>query len=149
MKTIADAGQLATLTRRVQSVTPTQARVWGTITAHQMVVHLADASEAVLRRRPFTVTPRSSNRLLKWVALTLPLPWPRNLKSGAEPAARTVLAAEFPADRDRAVSTLRELAAATGGGLADKHPIFGPMSPAEWHRWAYLHTDHHLRQFGC
>jgi hypothetical protein len=29
------------------------------------------------------------------------------------------------------------------------HPIFGRMSEAAWMRWAYLHTDHHLRQFGA
>ena len=28
-----------------------------------------------------------------------------------------------------------------------QHPIFGPMSRADWLRWAYLHMDHHLRQF--
>jgi hypothetical protein len=28
------------------------------------------------------------------------------------------------------------------------HPIFGRMSHREWLRWAYLHADHHLRQFG-
>jgi len=28
------------------------------------------------------------------------------------------------------------------------HPIFGPMSRPAWLRWAYLHADHHLRQFG-
>jgi len=28
------------------------------------------------------------------------------------------------------------------------HPIFGGMSERAWLRWAYLHTDHHLRQFG-
>jgi hypothetical protein len=28
------------------------------------------------------------------------------------------------------------------------HPIFGNMPDTEWFRWGYLHTDHHLRQFG-
>jgi len=28
------------------------------------------------------------------------------------------------------------------------HPHFGKMSEAEWLRLAYLHVDHHLRQFG-
>jgi hypothetical protein len=28
------------------------------------------------------------------------------------------------------------------------HPIFGTMTEAAWLRWAYLHIDHHLRQFG-
>jgi hypothetical protein len=29
------------------------------------------------------------------------------------------------------------------------HPLFGRMSDADWLRWAYLHADHHLRQFGA
>ena len=29
------------------------------------------------------------------------------------------------------------------------HPHFGKMSEAEWMRLAYLHVDHHLRQFGA
>jgi len=33
-------------------------------------------------------------------------------------------------------------------GFSVAHPIFGRMSLWEWQRWGYLHTDHHLRQFG-
>ena len=29
-----------------------------------------------------------------------------------------------------------------------EHPHFGAMSEREWMRLAYLHADHHLRQFG-
>ncbi len=29
------------------------------------------------------------------------------------------------------------------------HPHFGAMNEREWMRLAYLHTDHHLRQFAC
>ena len=32
--------------------------------------------------------------------------------------------------------------------LEPAHGFFGIMSLADWHRWAYKHTDHHLRQFG-
>jgi len=149
MRTIADAGQLSALTRRLETVSATQARVWGTMSAHQMLVHLGDGADAVLKRQPFTVAPRPPKPLLKWFALSLPVPWPRELKSGAEPAAQVVSARDFVAHRDRAVRTLRELAAATDDGLVELHPIFGAMSRADWHRWAYLHTDHHLRQFGC
>jgi hypothetical protein len=28
------------------------------------------------------------------------------------------------------------------------HPMFKEMSEKDWMRWGYLHTDHHLRQFG-
>ena len=30
-----------------------------------------------------------------------------------------------------------------------RHPLFGPLTDAAWLRWAYLHMDHHLRQFGA
>ena len=32
--------------------------------------------------------------------------------------------------------------------LEPAHGFFGTMSVADWQRWAYKHTDHHLRQFG-
>ena len=28
------------------------------------------------------------------------------------------------------------------------HSFFGEMSYTDWMRWGFLHTDHHLRQFG-
>jgi hypothetical protein len=37
---------------------------------------------------------------------------------------------------------------ASGAAGRPAHPIFGRMTEAEWMRWGYLHTDHHLRQFG-
>lgn len=148
MKTIRDAAVLAGLVRRIERVTVTQSRVWGTMNAQQMLVHLGDGAEAALARRPFTAPDRKGSSVLKWVALTLPLPWPRGIRSGADPASRELPAETFPADRDRAVGTLRDLAAAPENTLAARHPIFGLMSRSDWLRWAFLHTDHHLRQFG-
>ena len=29
------------------------------------------------------------------------------------------------------------------------HPFFGQLSRGEWSRWAYVHINHHLRQFGA
>ena len=37
---------------------------------------------------------------------------------------------------------------ASGANCAASHPMFGPMTDADWMRWGYLHADHHLRQFG-
>lgn len=147
MKTIGSAGVLETLTSRLARLTPAHQRVWGSISAHQMVSHLGDASEAALGRRPFSPTSRTPSRVMKFVALSVPLRWPRGVKSGADPAAKQLPAEQFSADLDRAIAGLQDLAGGTSG-FATSHPIFGPMSPADWHRWAFLHTDHHLRQFG-
>lgn len=89
--------------------------------------------------------------MIKWAALYLPLRWPPDIPTrpeidqlkggGTKPA-------DFAADVARVESLLRAFAAAQGTGCAE-HPIFGPMSPKAWLRWGYLHTDHHLRQFGA
>jgi hypothetical protein len=39
---------------------------------------------------------------------------------------------------------LCHLADALRGPLGDR-----PMTENDWLRWWYMHTDHHLRQFGC
>jgi hypothetical protein len=50
-------------------------------------------------------------------------------------------------DVERAANMLQRLATAPPDALADRHPMLGPMTRAQWMRWAYMHTDHHLRQF--
>ena len=148
MRTVADPLILAGLSARLERLTPRQLRVWGTMSTHQMVAHLANTAEAALKRRPFAAAARRPRRVLKLVCLYLPVPWPRNIRTGEEPASERLAPDGFEADHRRAINTLGELASASEGALVDRHPIFGPMSPAEWHRWAFLHVDHHLRQFG-
>ncbi len=148
MKTAAHPHVLAALCRRIDMITPAHERLWGSISAHQMLAHLGDGTDAALGRVTFSTSSRPPSRFIKWVALGSPLRWPRGIKSGAEPGAKVLLLEGFPADRDRALCGLRDLAAAGDAAVAPHHPIFGAMDAADWHRWAYLHTDHHLRQFG-
>ena len=54
--------------------------------------------------------------------------------------------AEFDELVHAAVEKMERLA--RGSRCAPWHPMFGPMSAADWMRWGYLHADHHLRQFG-
>ena len=57
--------------------------------------------------------------------------------------------ADFDADVAELERLLRKIATDRRGRLAGHlHPIFGRMSESAWLRWAYLHADHHLRQFG-
>jgi hypothetical protein len=74
------------------------------------------------------------------------------MKTLADPTALLQLVDRLNALRP---NTPRQWGALTPGEmlchLADatsSHGAFGPMTPADWHRWAYRHTDHHLRQFG-
>ncbi len=148
MPSVGNPNTLARLVTRLRALTPTSARRWGTLTPHEMLCHLGDAADSVLtrgrgghaRRRP----------LVKWIALYTPLPWPRGVRTlpSVNPREDGTKPTDFDTDRDRAIEGLANVARATPDALPDSHSIFGAMSAEDWYRWAYRHTDHHLRQFG-
>lgn len=148
MHTVAEPALLADLTTRLERLTPRHSARWGRMTAHQMAAHLANAAEAALARRPFAAPARRPNPVLKFLSLRLPLPWPKNVRTGADPAGIELAPETFEAERIRALTALRDLSQMPAQSLASRHPIFGAMTQRDWHRWAFLHTDHHLRQFG-
>lgn len=148
MSTLADPQACSALLDRLARLQPDAPRRWGRMDAAQMVHHIGFACEAALGRVPFTVPDQPARPLMKWFALRAPLRWPQNIRTGADPAGTAVDPSTFTAEVARAVAAHRALAAASGG-CAARHPIFGPMSTAEWQRWAWRHTDHHLRQFGA
>ncbi len=155
MKTIADPAALAQLVERMNALTPDSPRQWGTLTPGEMLCHLGDAADSVLERGASEATggpPEAapSRRFFKWIGLRSPLSWPRGLQTppSVDPHADGTKPGDFEADRERAIAGLRALAAATPYALATSHGAFGRMTIDDWHRWAYRHTDHHLRQFG-
>jgi hypothetical protein len=147
MKALSNPAVASALAARLERLTPEQSREWGTISPHQMLAHLADAADAVMQRRSFPRASRAPSRLLKYAALYLPRPWPHGIQAGARPADHVLDVDAFASERTRAVAALSELAA-PDALLAPEHPLFGSMTRGDWLRWAYLHTDHHLRQFG-
>ncbi|MCL4864387.1 MAG: DinB family protein [Gemmatimonadales bacterium] len=152
MKTIADPNVLDDLLARLARVTPESPRQWGKMSPAEMLCHLGDAGDFVLGRRiPPGIQPSGRRRpVMKWLALRAPMRWPHGYptRSSMDPQRDGTKPAQFEADRARVADGLRALAAATGPDLARDHMVFGPMSLADWHRWAYRHLDHHLRQFG-
>lgn len=148
-RTLSDRAVLVDLVTRLQRLAPTQPGLWGSMNAQQMVLHLGNASAAVLKQGPFAAKPRGGPAgLLRLVVLYLLPRMPRGVKTGADPAGAAVEPEAFAEDLERAVRLLQQLAAAEPDALVARHPILGPMTRAQWMRWAFLHTDHHLRQFG-
>jgi hypothetical protein len=122
------------------------------MSAHQMVCHVADALRLITGQKPAGRDPRLLERtILKWFVLYAPLRWPPGIltspeldqdQGGTRPS-------EFAADVAQVEQLLERVAAPTGNLDHLVHPVFGRMSRAAWLRWAWLHTDHHLRQFGA
>ena len=125
------------------------------MTAPQMVCHLTDAFRNILGERPVVSAggePSIVGRtVLKWVALYTPVPWPKGLRTrpDADQEIRgTPPSAEFASDVVGLKAAAARFVAAAERGSLPHHFMFGRLSEAEWSRWAYLHMDHHLRQFG-
>ncbi len=150
-RTLNNAVHRERLVRRLRSLEPDQPRRWGRMSCHEMVCHLTDAFEMGLGERPVQpVTPRLPRPLMKVIAFQVPLPWPRGFPAPRELRQRSgggTPPVDFRRDLAEAERAMHRFAE-TGGRLdGHVHPIFGPLSTWEWLRWAYLHTDHHLRQF--
>jgi hypothetical protein len=151
MKSLASVERRAELIRRLRVMRPDFGARWGRMTAHQMMCHLADAFRmAAGDKRVSSGGSRLPAGLMKFVALYLPLPWPRGIMTSPEidQLCEGTTPGSFDADVAEVEMLLQTIAASATDAEWPRHPVFGRMSHAEWMRWAYLHTDHHLKQFG-
>jgi hypothetical protein len=149
MKTLSSIQNLAEIRARIAQVDASDARRWGSMSAHEMFCHLCDAFAYTLGERAVkpakTPIPRP---LFKWIALTLPLRWPSGVRAPPEIDQRIggTPPVDFAADRAALLARLDRFARTAEA--FGPHPIFGAMTSSDWMRWGYLHCDHHLRQFG-
>jgi hypothetical protein len=152
VRTLANPQDKAAIIRRLATLRPDAARRWGRMSAHQMVCHLCDATQMMTGARAVTdVSGLLQRTLVKWAALYLPLRWPPGIPTMPEldPACGGRQPASFAADLATLEALVHAIGTDAGTSLSPRHPFFGRMSASAWHRWAYLHMDHHLRQFGA
>jgi hypothetical protein len=148
LRTLLNASDRGSILERVALVRRDATARWGAMDASQMMRHLAEALGASLgdvHHQPYN-RPLFHTRIVKYVFIRV-LPFPRNAPTA--PELRIVEAAELDVERAR----VTELLVRYGEQPSDadphvEHPLFGPMSHAEWAELEYKHVDHHLRQFG-
>ena len=122
------------------------------MSAHQMICHLSDSCRVATGEKVASDASSLLQRtMVKWIALYLPLRWPPGIPTRPEVDQQFggTRPGEFASDVAELEALLAFIATREKGGDWPVHPIFGRMSQANWLRWAYLHTDHHLRQFGA
>jgi len=152
MKTLLNSRDKQEILARLESIRPESPRLWGRMSAHQMVCHVADGFRLYMGM----ITVAASgfpypSRLLRFGALWVPIPWPRGFKTPTELDQQ--IAGTAPLEFSRDVVELGKLIERFTSQPRDfqwpSHPYLGRMSEREWMRLGYLHTDHHLRQFGA
>jgi hypothetical protein len=149
-RTLANSAERAALVARLERLHADSPRQWGKMNAHQAVCHLTDSFRSMMSDTPITsVATPFSRTVIKWVALKAPFKWPQGVPTrpevdqligGTKPV-------EFARDRGALKSAIEQFASKRGDTF-QPHPMFGRMDVDEWQRWGWLHTDHHLRQFG-
>jgi len=151
MKSLDNPHDKAEVLRRLQRVRTESRREWGRMSQHQMVCHLNDSFRVAMgEKTASSIGNVFHHTLVKWIALRTPLTWPKGVKTVPEVdqeigGTRPV---EFEKDLKELGDLVEQFTEKKGKLQQQRHPIFGKMTDAEWLRWGYLHTDHHLRQFG-
>jgi hypothetical protein len=152
MKSLASAETLEGILARLRALRPESVRLWGRMSAHQAVCHLSDSFEVPMGgKRAGMATGFFERTVMKYGALYVPMQWPKGTPTRPEidQFGGGTPPAEFEADRGKLVAAIRRFCAAKPDFQWEVHPFFGAMTPRQWMRWGYLHTDHHLRQFGA
>jgi hypothetical protein len=150
MKTLSNTADRDDIVHRIWALTPESQRRWGRMSVTQMLCHLSDSFRAVLgQKHASPIDNWFSRSLFKWGALYFPAPWPHGVRTRPEMDAEEggTPSEGFGADRDDLL-VLLDRCAKLAPEHTWRHPMFGNISRAETMRWAYLHMDHHLRQFG-
>jgi hypothetical protein len=151
MKTLATARDREEILFRLREVRPESPRLWGRMSAHQMICHLSDSFRMAIGQKPVSrIGGALQQRMLRWVALYLPLRWPAGrirTRPEIDQEAAGTPPSDFDADLAELEALFRMVTAEIRSVEWPPHPMFGPMSRADWLRWGYLHMDHHLRQF--
>jgi hypothetical protein len=150
MKSLEQPEVKTELERRIALLEPVSSRRWGSMTSHQAICHLTDSFRSVTGERSLTARsmPGFQKLLMKWFALYAPIPWPQGIKTSPEndQTKGGTKPLEFARDQAELLEWVERVAARQVRFIP--HPLMGEMTEPEWLRWAYLHCDHHLRQFG-
>lgn len=152
MSNLGDPAVRNDLLLRLSRLQPHTKPLWGRMSAHQMLCHLGDSFKVPIREKQVSpATGFLQRSIVKWIALYVPLPWPKGVPT--RPEIEQGKGGTAPTDFKRDLQNLRLVIERFTTSQPDfvwaPHPLFGEMSSSEWMRWGYLHTDHHLRQFGA
>ena len=148
MKTLLDISTKQQTINRISLIAGNEYPIWGKMNIEQMICHLTDQIRIALGEKEAKDV---SNFALKHIAKNLILrgmPTPKG-KINTVPELNQEKQGTPPKnlinDKEELIKAIEDL---TTKENPAPHPAFGNMNKKQWNRLAYLHIDHHLRQFG-
>ena len=150
MKNLFDATVANELKARLGKLEPQSERLWGRMTAAQMVAHCAVSMQWAVGE----LVPEKGPLLTRWIGRLVKPMVVRNDDPIAKnsPTAKSLIVAgerDLGKERERLLRLIDKFTAGGAAGCTNHpHSFFGKMTPEEWAILTYKHLDHHLRQFG-
>ena len=141
VKNLGDRKVREELKARVASLTVEERRRWGLMDVQQMVRHTREA----YRQWGLEHYEAGPNAAARKAGALGEARWPMIVREDAGDEVAGDEAA-FSQEKAGLIDEMERFVLEAGTKLG--HPTFADMTGDEWLRLAYLHTDHHLRQFG-
>jgi hypothetical protein len=151
-KTVLDPIAWAAMRGRIASLKPDSPALWGQMNAAQCLCHLADQLRMALSQLKVAGEPSFMGRTVMKTLVLMGMPAPKGkIKTFPEIDQRTAgtKPTSFEADRATLCSLIETFIGTPESFAFQRHGFFGKFSKREWGRMAWIHLDHHLRQFGC
>lgn len=136
------------LIERVKKLNPESKALWGKMNVSQMLSHTHEPLVVMKGEKKLAFTfigvlmgKRLKKKFLKERGFDKNLPTHAQFKVVDEK--------QFQAEQKKLIDALTNLQE-KGPSIVtkNKHPFFGNMTQEEWADMMYIHTDHHLKQFG-
>jgi hypothetical protein len=150
MKNILNLKDKHEVLSRISSLELSEKPIWGRMTVNEMVCHAADQLRLGLGIKDAGYNGNFlREKIIKWLVLWgMPAPkgkveTVKELKQGDGGTKPTVFDSDI-----KLLTDLIEDFDVSFKSISRKHPAFGSLTKNQWGRLAYIHLDHHLKQFG-
>lgn len=148
MGSILNESDRAAIRSRVESLTESSARRWGSMDVAGMLQHLHLSLSMGLGELPvLSANKRAFQKFPLKHLLLYVLPFPKSAPTA--PELKCGDSVSFEDERAAVLELLERIGTGPGDGEGPAHPLFGPMTYREWGVVTYKHADHHLKQFGA
>lgn len=133
---------------RAQLLQPTDEARWGLMTVTEMLKHCNLANTQILGGSRTQAKSTIKQHLLRILSLYIVPRFPKNTEGApANDTYGTISEDQFHNEREQFIKTIMRFPA-NRRELTLSHIAFGNISTRQWGRAAWMHMDHHLRQFG-
>lgn len=148
MGSILNETDRAEIIRRMQSLSSSSTRRWGSMHVADMLQHLRLSASMALGDLPVPSANKRIFQIFPFKHLILYVfPFPKGAPTANE--LKPTAGESFERERAALLKLLERIGTGPRDGAGPAHPLFGTLTRREWGVLNYKHADHHLKQFGA